>query len=714
MTQTIRLDGRAVTLLLLVHPHGMPEIFHWGARLPDGIALDALPALRARAVPHNSLDEVVPASVLYPTLGAGLFVAPALLVHRETQDWTADFSVTSIQQSAGSVSIVATDAVAGLSLSLELTLPPDGDVLAMRSSLTNTSNAPLHVAEQAAGCFLIPARATELLTFDGYWGHEFAERRLPLESGRFTVENRRGRVSHDRHPALIAGTAGFGEDAGEVWGFCLGWSGNHRLSAERLEDGSALVMLGELLHPGEAMLAPGETLHSPAAFASYAPDGLAGLSRRFHRHVRRHVLQWPTGKMPPRPVTLNTWEGTYFAHDEARLMQQADAAARLGIERFVLDDGWMPARVNDRAGLGDWVADPAKYPNGLGPLARHVTGLGMQFGLWVEPEMVNPDSDLYRAHPDAVLHVQGRPLRTARNQLVLDLTRPEVAEHIFTALYTLLRDLPIAYLKWDMNRDLVAAGDAHGRPAYRRQVLALYALLARLRAAHPQIEIESCASGGGRADYGVLVYTQRVWTSDCTDALERLAIQRGASRFLPPEIMGAHISAVPNHQTGRRHTLAFRAAVALFCHLGIELDPLTLDVGEAAEVAAWIALHKRLRPLLHGGGHVAAPDEAGRSLRGVVAADARHAAYLVAQATASSRRRSPLLRLPGLDPASLYRLTAPPPQRPPERVAPEAQVLFGAGLLLPGALLATAGLALPDLPPESALVLEAVREGTAP
>jgi len=256
-----------------------------------------------------------------------------------------------------------------------------------------------------------------------------------------------------------------------------------------------------------------------------------------------------------------------------------------------------------------------------------------------------------------------------------------------------------------MNRDFVSAGDREGRPAYRRHLLATYTLLARLRAAHPALEIETCASGGGRPDLGILRHTHRVWTSDCTDALERLAIQRGFSRLLPPELMGAHVAASPNHQTGRRHTLGFRAAVALFGHMGVELDPTTLTGAEEVELAGWIALHKRLRPLLHGGNHAAAPSRAGRSLHGVVSEDRRHAAFLAAQERTDAWRAPPLV-MPGLDPALSYRLQAPPPQRIDARLPAPQRALFEAGLVIPGVLLGTAGISLPELQPESAMVLE--------
>lgn len=705
-----RLDGANSTLLLLSRDGSVPEIVHWGARLPALSETEAR-AMRDRAVAHNALDEDVPSATLLPTLGAGTFGHPALAAHRGDTDWTAEFALERVDAPPGRLVFRARDAVLRANITITLHLPADGDVLEHATDLAVDDEAPpLLVTELAAGTFLLPARAKTVVTFGARWGREFAEHRATLEHGMIAIDNRRGRASHDRAPLLIAGVEALGEESGEAWGVHLGWSGNHRTTAERLPDGALLVSTGALLHPGEGVVSGEEPMLSPTAYAAYASDGRAGISRALHRHVRERVLRWPGGTMTPRPVTLNTWEGSYFAHDEARLMAQAEAAAKLGVERFVLDDGWMKGRDDATAGLGDWVADPRKYPAGLAPLARHVVDRGMQFGLWVEPEMANPDSDFLRANPEAVLRVDGRPLRTARHQVVLDLARLDVFEPVQAAIDALLRALPISYLKWDMNRDLTAAGDAEGRPGYDRHVFALYALIDRLRADHPWLEIETCASGGGRPDYGMLARTHRVWTSDCTDALDRLAIQRGALRFLPPEILGAHVSASPNHQTGRRHTLGFRCAVALFFHFGMELDPLTLTPAESAELAAWIALHKRLRPLLHAGDHVALPIEDCRSLLGVVATDRGAAAYLVAQEASPLCAIPPPLRLPGLDPEARYRVIAPVPQQIPERASSTHRALFEAGVVLPGGAWA-AGFVPPPLPPESALILHAVREG---
>ena len=701
----MRLDGLRTTLLLAPRAEGLPEIVHWGARLPPGG--DPAP-LRDRAPARNLLDDDIAEASVFPTLGAELFRTPALAAHRDGQDWSAAFGDAHVEADpGGTLTITAHDPAAGLRLRIEFALPPDGDVLAVRAMLFNAGDAPLAVDHLASGALRIPPEATALRTYGGRWAHEFTEARTALPDGALLLENRRGRTSHDRFPLLIASTPGCGEQDGAAWGVHLGWSGNHRMTADRLGDGSLLVSGGELLMPGEVTLAPGESLQAPTLYAAWSGDGLSGLSRAFHAYARRHLLRLAG----PRPVTLNTWEGTYFAHDEARLMREAAAAAALGIERFVLDDGWMAGRDHERAGLGDWTADPRKYPNGLGPLARHVAGLGMQFGLWVEPEMANPDSAALRGHPDAALGLAGRPLRLSRKQLVLDLTRAEVWARVHGALDALLQEMPISYLKWDMNRDLVAAGDAAGRAAGRAQVLATYALLDRLRADHPALEIESCASGGARADWGALARTQRVWTSDCTDALERLRIQRGASRLLPPEVMGAHVSASPNHQTGRRHALAFRAAVALPYHFGIELDPLTLDDAEREELAGWIALHKRLRPLLHAGLHVADDPLDGRTLAGVVAPDASHAVYLVAQEADRARPHPAPLRLPGLQADASYRLRIPAPQRPDGRLSATHRALYADGVAATGGILAHAGFTPPPLPPEAAIILELRREG---
>jgi alpha-galactosidase len=411
----------------------------------------------------------------------------------------------------------------------------------------------------------------------------------------------------------------------------------------------------------------------------------------------------------PRKVLLNTWEAVYFDHDLPTLLALADAAADIGVERFVLDDGWFRHRRHDRAGLGDWFVDADVWPNGLAPLIDHVRGLGMEFGIWVEPEMVNPDSDLYRAHPDWALvdHRYEPPL--ARNQLVLDLANPQARTYVYERLHALLSDHQIGYVKWDMNRNHVAATH-DGRAGTHVQTLALYGLLDDLRAAHPSVEIESCSSGGGRADAAILERTVRLWTSDCNDALERQAIQRGCSYLFPPEVMGAHIGPTHSHTTGRVHTLAFRATTALFGHLGIEWNVLTLDATERAALRVVVALHQRLRPLLHHGTvHRMDPVGPHAHAHAVVARDQRWAVAALVQLSSAPSPVPPALRIPGLDPDRRYRV---------ERVVLPGEELGShrrlPGWLLPGAVplvmsgreLAVVGVPVPVLHPESAAMVE--------
>ena len=707
-----RLDGSGSSLVIDARGTGIPRACHWGARLPDGIDLAALADAQARPVPNNALDEDTPPNLM-PETGHGAFGRPALSGARsDGTHWATAFRIDAIEEQDDGLTIRLEDSHSGLRLVLSVTLDPDSGVIARRTSLSNLGPTSYHLDWCAAGAFGVPAAAEEWLVFDGQWSREFHERRLTLGQGVYLRENRRGRTSHDSFPGLIAGQPGFREEAGEVWGFHLGWSGNHALSVETSVDGTRQVHLGELLEPGEVILEPGASYESPMAYAAYAADGLGGLSVSFHRFVRGRMLRWPDGAMRPRPVHLNTWEAVYFDHDQERLKALADRAAALGVERYVLDDGWFGTRDDDTSSLGDWTPDPRKYPGGLTPLIDHVRGLGMEFGLWVEPEMISPDSDLYRAHPDWALHLDPHPRRTGRNQLVLDLSRPEASDHIYGKLDGLLRDHAIGYLKWDMNRDLSPAGSG-GVAAFRRQTLALYGLLGRLRDAHPHVEIESCASGGARVDFGILPHVHRYWPSDCNDPLERVSIQTGFLRFLPPEVMGAHVGPSPVHTTGRRATLAFRAAVALFGHFGLELDVTQLDDAEADELAAWIARYKRFRALLHGHPLLRIEDRGtGRSSLGVVDSAGGEALFGVYQTATGPYRIPPPLRLPGLDPGRGYRvrLDAPAPKGA-RLTTPALQALAGDGLMLPGAALTSVGLQLPALWPESALILHLQADG---
>jgi alpha-galactosidase len=727
MTDTptfLTLHGRRSSLVLELRPDEAPLWRYWGPRLPAG----ALPptALRdTRALPSFNLDADVPLSVL-PGFGVGWFNQSALLAHRSGLAFAQSTTACEARwlQPGRELQLVLRDSVAQWRVDLHLHLQPETDVLLMRSTLTNEGPTPLDVQWLAAATLPLPGHCQTVRSYAGQHMHEFLLQEDRLSRSLWRRESRRGRTSHDCFPGAVITTPGATEHTGLVYGAHLAWSGNHQQTVEWLHDGQYQWQLGEWLAPGEGLLAPGAQLHTPEVVATLSTAGLNGLAANFHAELRRR-LPWPGGRMRPRPVHLNTWEGFYFDLEPEKVMALATAAAEVGIERFVLDDGWFHGRHHDRAALGDWWPDAGKFPQGLGPLIAHVNALGMEFGLWVEPEMVNPDSELYRAHPDWALQLAGRPLLTARHQLVLDIARPEVADYLFGKISALLAAHPITYLKWDHNRDLTTAGGADGRAGYRTQVPAAWALMARLRAAHPQVEIESCSGGGGRIDFGVLQHSHRVWTSDCIDALSRVDIQRGCLQFFPPEVMGAHVGTAPAHTTGRTQAMAFRAAVALPGHFGVEFDVRQLTPEQRAELKAWIRLHQQLRERLHHG-RVWCGRAEGHGSDGLVwqahgeAADApenpeapAHQLLLCVYRTRpSDHRYAPPLPLPMLDPARTYRLRQ---LRPEGEAAPTGRhhtaPFFDAmntpkGLAVSGAWLREAGLPMPRVHAETAFIVD--------
>ncbi len=672
-----------------------------GGAMPEIVAVGPHPGSSSisptAAVPHGGLDVAVPLGIV-PEEASGHAGRPGLVGSRaDVSGWSPRFSLVESVVDQRSTRFELVDPVAALELSIALTVD---DVMTVSTTLRNVGTTPYQLVRLAPS-IPVPPDALDLLTFSGRWCREYELDRTPFDGLR-VVENRRGRTSHQHAPAVVAGSPGFGEQHGSVWGVQLAWSGNHELAAEVLADGRRHLQVGELLSPGELVVEPGGEHSAPDVVVAWSPDGLSGMSQAFHRHVRARL-----GPLPPRPVILNTWEAVYFDHDLPTLRELAEVAAAVGVERFVLDDGWFGGRRDDTAGLGDWWVSEAVWPNGLGPIIGHVTGLGMEFGLWVEPEMVNPDSDLHRAHPDWTLTTEGYEPVLGRHQLVLDFGRPEVRDHLLGAITELLDTYDIRFLKWDMNRDLVQAS-RRGRPGAHGHVVGVYEVLDRLRVTHPEVEIESCASGGGRADLGILGRTQRIWTSDCNDAVERQRIQRGFSVLFPPEVMGSHIGPEQAHTTGRRQHLDFRAVTALFGHLGIEWNLLEAPAEQRRAVADAVALHRRLRPLLHGGSVVRGdhPDPAAL-VHGVVSDDRRHAVFAYVQLTTSPSTVPIPVRLPGLDPDADYELRVVEDlgpvrdlsrRRPPWMKEPTVSAS--------GAALGTQGVPMPILRPEAALLLE--------
>jgi alpha-galactosidase len=571
-------------------------------------------------------------------------------------------------------------------------------VVIVRHELTNIGQDEWSLA--ALRCLLpLPDEATERLDFSGRWALERVPQRGRFDYGIHARESRRGRTGHDAATLLCVGEPGFGTRQGNVWAVHLGWSGNHEHLAERQPDSVGALGAGELLDPGEISLEPGESYTTPDAYFIWSGSGLDGLRDRCHRLVRAR----PTHPRSARPVVLNTWEAVYFAHDLDKLRHLADLAAQVGVELFVLDDGWFRRRRDDTAGLGDWFTDDVVWPQGLGPLADHVRARGMRFGLWFEPEMVNPDSDLAAAHPGWLLAAPGRWPGEYRHQHVLDLSLAEVYRYLLERLDSLIGQYRLDFLKWDHNRDLSEAVHRDGVGGVHRQTRAVYRLLDELRARHPRLEIESCSSGGARIDLGMLRRTDRVWTSDSNDPIDRQRIQLWTGLLLPPELMGSHVGAPRAHATGRVTSLALRCATALFAHAGIEWDLTSCSPGELTRLTAWVGHYKRLRPLLHSGRTVVPqPHDASAVVVGVVAADRRQAVFSYAQ-LASTPANSPTvsspmrLRLPGLHPRLRYRVSC---CLPPDHGKPIEALVIG------GAALESVGIPVSRLNPGDATVLE--------
>ena len=718
----VHLTSAGVSLLLRIHPSGLPEVTHWGRELGDLTPAELqLACIVAEQVPTTSGPDARPALTIVPQQGDGWFGRPGVVGSRDGSAWSPRFTVVetafdgravpvgdAVVGGAGRIDIRARDDWAGLELELGIEMEASG-IVTMQAAIRNTSAEPYRL-DALRLVLPVPTSASEGLDFAGRWGNERWPQRFGIGYGVHSRESRRGRTGLDAALLLCAGTPGFSNRRGDVWSLHVGFSGNHEHYVERTSSASVLGG-GELLLPGEVVLATGEEYRSPLVHAAYG-TGLDGVAARHHASLRAR----PSHPRSPRPVTLNVWEAVYFDHDFDKLSRLASVAADLGVERFVLDDGWFLGRRDDRAGLGDWTPDPVVWPNGLDPLVSLVTDLGMRFGLWVEPEMVNPDSDVARAHPDWIMRARDTLPIEGRNQQLLDLTNPAAYEYIRERLSTLLADGRIRYLKWDHNRDLVEAGSGRDlTPAVHRQTLATYRLMDELRAAHPGLEIESCSSGGGRVDRGVIEHTDRVWASDNMDPLDRMRIMAGTGLLLPPELIGSHVASPMSHTTGRTHALPFRAAVALIGHFGIEWDLTTASPNELAELRGWVERYLELRHLLHTG-DVVNGDRAGQEavVRGVVAADGSEAFYTIiaAEHTPDATLR---LRLPGLDATARYRIRAEMPGMTEVEQA-EVDGIGAYGLFspvpvaLPGSILMDSGVEIPSLRPETAVLIHLERE----
>jgi alpha-galactosidase len=640
------------------------QTMYWGPRLEGPTK-----PIAAKAYPEAaSFDPSVSTTPLeYAGWGGGLPTQPALKISFPDGNRSLLLDYLNSRQTDGpngnQLEITLRDRFAEVYVHLFYKAFAPG-ILARWSEIENHTKEVITVEQAASATFnLPPSTDYELSSLSGRWGAEWQLHTVPLVPGHTVLESRRGSTSHQSNPWLAIGRRGeTTETAGPVWFGELGWSGSWQIDVEQTSSHRIKITGGYNNFDFSYPLAPGQSLKTPIFYVGYTNKGHGEASRILHRFQRQEIL--PGAPNPkPRPIIYNSWEATGFNVNEAGQLALAEKAASLGVERMVIDDGWFGQRATDHAGLGDWYVNQTKFPHGLKPIIDRVHQLGMDFGIWVEPEMINPDSDLYRKHPDWVMSFPGRPRTEARNQLVLNLARDDVKQYILGFLDKLVSENDIAFLKWDYNRNWSEPGwDAVPLPEqkeiYVRYINNLYEVLAELRKRHPKLEIESCSGGGGRVDLGILRYTDEVWPSDNTDALDRLTIQDGFSHAYTPGIMVAWVTDVPNFLDRRNIPLEFRFTVAMTGALGIGSDVTKWTADEAALATRLIAFYKTIRPTVQQGAlyRLIAPEASEQSAVEYVAEDGHQAVLFAFLHSQHYGEPFQTLRAQGLEPAALYRV----------------------------------------------------------
>ncbi|MFE7583922.1 alpha-galactosidase [Streptomyces gardneri] len=662
-SSTVSFD-RALGLAVLRTPHsayalrigadGSPRHLYWGPDLGD-TELKALPDAVSPA--DSSFEADAAPDELAPQTGAR-FGPAGLQVRFADGTRGAQWHFAGHRIDGGELRLRLTDRHYPLAAELCYRVRPGSDVIERWTELSHTGtedSGPIAVNRFDSASWTAPALPDYRLShLVGGWNSEFQVQRDRLPVAETVLTSRRGVTSHHANPwlALDDGTAG--EEDGEVWSTALAWSGSWRITVHRDPVGRT-TWTGGFGHEGVGWsLAPGETLRSPVFAGLYTDGGFGAASRAWHTYLRAHVLPSPDRD---RPVLYNSWEATGFGIDHPGQLHLARLAARLGAELFVVDDGWFGARTSDRAGLGDWTPRPSAFPDGLRPLADEVHRLGMDFGLWVEPEMVNRDSDLYRAHPDWVVHTPTRDATELRNQLMLNFARPEVEEWALRTLDRLVRDHAVDWLKWDANRVVTEAGwPGHPDPdrLWIDHTRAVYRVMDRLRADHPGLRIEACAGGGGRVDLGILARTDQAWTSDNTDPVDRIGIQHGFSQLFPAQAMAAWVTDSPNVTTGRATPLRFRFHVAMAGALGLGGDLTHWSEEDLDEAAGLVARYKEIRPLVQQGRQHRLSGSGGVTGMHYASEDGTEHAVLVWRPTTRCGHPARALALPALDPAARY------------------------------------------------------------
>ena len=683
-TKQFHLCNKEISYIMCVQPTGELGQLYFGTRLNDKADMTYLLIRDIKAMiagmPSDEMYSMELNRQEYPSFGTTDFRGPAFEVEYPDGSTVSNFAYESHEIYKGkkallglpatfgdeeeveSLDVVMRDRLSGVSMILSYSLWNSYPVITRSVRFVNTSDTKIVLTKVLSLCLDLPDYNYEWMQFSGAWGRERTPIVKKLEAGTTLIESRRGHSSPNHNPFVILKRPTTDEFVGEAIGFSFVYSGNFIASAEVDVYDRLRFMMG--IHPDKFAwpLEAGESFTAPEVIMTRSEAGLNGLSNVLHKLYLKHLIR---GKVrnSVRPILLNNWEATFMDFDRESILKIASKAKEAGAELFVLDDGWFGARDDDHAGLGDWVANPKKLPEGIAGLARDVNNLGLEFGFWIEPEMVNADSDMFRNHPDWVLSVPGRDKSLGRHQMVLDYSKEEVVDNLYEQLYAVLKDAPVSYIKWDMNRSITECfsigmeADKQGM-VYHKYILGVYSLYERLRAAFPNILFESCSSGGARYDAGMLYYAPQTWCSDDTDAGERMKIQYGTSYGYPISSIGSHVSAVPNQQTGRSVSIATRANVAYFGTFGYELDLNHVSDEEFEEVKKQISFMKEYRDIIQLGSfyRLASPFDSDIMGWMVVSEDKSKAVLGCYQLNAEVNGLVKFMKLYGLNPNRQYKL----------------------------------------------------------
>ena len=684
-----RLDTDNQTLVLSSLDNRVPCLIYWGQKLPGDESLEDLIEASKKDWGDNLLDKVPDLSIL-PEQSAN-FTGQLGCKIRDIngQILSPHFIFQSEVLNNNLLALTYIDKALGLTYIASITAYSSNDIFALSAKIE--SDNPINMEWLSTPVFAASQSSNEMIDYGGQWGGEFRKQLTPWVTGVHMRESRSGTTSHANFHGLIIPSKACSENLGSCYGFHYCWSGGHRMIAEQLPDGRRQIQFG---NTENSELSPGKSFETAELFISHSSEGLSGIGKAFRSHVAESIVNFSKDKL--RPVHYNCWEAIYFDHNVDQLKEIASLAFDIGAERFVLDDGWFKGRHNAHSSLGDWTVDEIKYPQGLSPLVDHIQSLGMTFGLWFEPEMVSPDSDLYRQHPNWIMGDENQLL--GRGQLVLDISLEEVQDYLFERVSALLEIYPIEYIKWDHNR-VLPYPDAS-------QTRSLYLLLNRIRDSHPEVEIESCSSGGGRIDYGILRYAQRVWLSDSNDALERLRIQHEALLWLPISVTGSHVGPKICHTSGRELSMSFRAWVAAQRHMGFEMDPRELNSQDKDLLKSVTTWWKANRQWMVEASIFRLPsiDE---SVMAEIQVNASLDHFVVfAGQSISSKFSSPTpLLLEGLNPMTMYNVSLVN-KKEINSLSKLEEGLLTKTLKLSGQFLMTQGIQLPKVFPANMLVIE--------